>query len=177
MLALISDFITRGQHVGTNHADPVFALHFTEIARRRAAGIVDEDVGVWRSREHRAAALLAADVGCDRGHADASLAPEVVGKSVERSFASRIDDEVDALARERGRNRPPQPPRCRANDRRPATNFRDPYGLLSLNCSSPPRLGASGTIPRGLAAEGRNKEVHKAPHLGREMPPGRIKRM
>jgi hypothetical protein len=44
-------------------------------------------------------------IGCDRGHADAGLAPEVACKRGKRSFAARIDDEVNALVRERDRNR------------------------------------------------------------------------
>ena len=31
--------------------------------------------------------------------------------------------------------------------------------------------------PRGLAAEARDQKIHKASHLGREMPPRRIERM
>ena len=85
------------RHVGIDRADPVLAPDLAEVAGRRTARIVDEDVGVWRSRKHCEAALFAGNVGRDRGHVDASLAPEVVCKSGERTFAKRVNKRASAV--------------------------------------------------------------------------------
>src|SRR5215813_6293961 len=48
----------RGQHVAVECPDPVVALEFAEIARRRSAGIVDEEVGVGAGGENGVASFV-----------------------------------------------------------------------------------------------------------------------
>ena len=106
------------QHVFVDGADPGVAFDVTEISRRRAAGIVDENVGLRSCCEHGTAPLFGGDVGRHSDHADAGLSLDVFRKRNKRRFAACIDNEVDTLPRERNRNGAAQSTRCRANDGR-----------------------------------------------------------
>src|SRR6185312_14371457 len=67
------DELDRRQHVGIERLDPVVAVPVAEVARRRAAGIVDDDVGLGARRQHLLAALVGRHVDGDRRHLHAVL--------------------------------------------------------------------------------------------------------
>ena len=56
--------------------------------------------------QHGAAPLFGCDVGYDRGDTDAHLALDVVSQRCKCCFATRIDHEIDAFARQRNRDGP-----------------------------------------------------------------------
>ncbi|SOY55961.1 hypothetical protein CBM2585_A60166 [Cupriavidus taiwanensis] len=98
------DQLDRGQHVGVERGQPVAALPVAEIARRRAAGVVDQDVEVaeFGGRvQRRLAPFRRGDVGRHRDYA-AAMARAQVGRGLfQRLGASRHDHHVDALGRQR----------------------------------------------------------------------------
>ena len=63
------DELDRRQHVGVERADPGVAVPVAEIAGRRPAGVVDQDVGLRARGERRGAALRRGDVAGDPLHA------------------------------------------------------------------------------------------------------------
>ena len=69
----------RRQHVGIDRLDPVVAAPFAEVAARRAAGVVDQDVRLRAGRERRRAACVGGDVAGDGRHLDAGLLADFLG--------------------------------------------------------------------------------------------------
>ena len=72
-----------------------------EVAGRRAAGVVDEDVGRRARGEHCRAPLVRRDVAATARDVDAGRARGSRPPSPQRLGAARVDHEVDAFARER----------------------------------------------------------------------------
>ena len=85
-------------------ADPVVALYVAKVTRRRSAGVVDENVGLWRCRKHGATACFGCDIANHRRHADAMVPPNIVGEEGEHSHVARVDNKVDPLTRQRDRD-------------------------------------------------------------------------
>ena len=54
------DQLDRRQHVGVERLDPGLAVPVAEVARRRTAGVVDQDVDLRAGGERRGAAGLGA---------------------------------------------------------------------------------------------------------------------
>jgi hypothetical protein len=56
------------QHVGVQRLDPGLAVPVAEVARRRAAGVVDQDVHLRAGRQRRGAAFGGGDVARHGAH-------------------------------------------------------------------------------------------------------------
>ena len=95
------DQLDRRQHVGVEGADPHIAIPIPEIAGRRAAGVVDEDVGLRARRERRGPALRRRDVAGDPLHAGAGLRADFLRSLPHRAVGARADRHRGAFARER----------------------------------------------------------------------------
>ena len=89
------------QHVGVERLDPVLAVPVPEVARRRATRIVDDDVGLGTGCQYLLAAVLGRDVDGDRRHLHTILLPDLLRRRVEFRLGARVDDQIDALARQR----------------------------------------------------------------------------
>ena len=89
-----------GQHVGVQRADPVVAVPVAEVSGGGAAGVVDEDVGVWAGGEGGGAACFGGDVAGDGGDGDAGGGADFGGCGLEGGLGSGGDDDVDAFAGE-----------------------------------------------------------------------------
>ena len=112
------DQLDRRQHVRVERRDPVVARPFAEIARRRAARVVHEDVDLRRGRERRRAARARRDVAGQGHHRDGRVErAQFAGGRVERVAAARGDHDVHALGDERLRAPLAQPLAGRANQR------------------------------------------------------------
>src|SRR6185312_7293542 len=95
------DELDRRQHVGVDRLDPVVAVPVAEVARRRAARVVDDDVGLRARRQYLLAALFGRHVDGDRRHLHAVLLTDLLGCRLELALGARVDHEVDTLARQR----------------------------------------------------------------------------
>src|SRR5262249_22814352 len=89
------------EHVGVDRLDPVVAAPVAEVAGRRAAGVVDDDVGFGTGGQHLLAAGVGGDVDGDGSDLHAGLLADLLGRRLELGFGARIDHEVDAFARQR----------------------------------------------------------------------------
>jgi len=76
------------------------AIPLAEIARRRAARVVHQNVGLRTSVEGLLAALGRCDVGHDGDHLHAGLAQDLLGRGVERFGAACDQRHVHAFARQ-----------------------------------------------------------------------------
>lgn len=63
-----ADQFDRGQHVGVERTQPVRALPLTEIARRRPAGVVDQDIDLRAGGQRSGTPFAGGDVGDDAAH-------------------------------------------------------------------------------------------------------------
>ena len=97
------DHFDRCDHVHIQRGNPGIAVPVAKIPRRRAACVVDQDVRLRASREHRGATGLGCDVGGDRDDLDAGGGANFLSGFLERFLAPRGDDQVHAFARERER--------------------------------------------------------------------------
>ena len=111
------DELDRRQHVGVERADPRRAVPVAEVAGRRSAGVVDQDVGLGTRGERRGAALRRRDVARDPAHRAAGSAP--ISSAVRRSTSSVRATIVTSqpASRERLRAAAPQPLARRADER------------------------------------------------------------
>ena len=104
-----------GEHVALDRLAPVVEREVLEIARRRPARIVDQDVRVGAGLQQGLAALLRRDVANDRRHLHAE-GSELLGRGVEGIRTPGADGDIDAFAGERGRAALAQALRGRTND-------------------------------------------------------------
>ena len=96
------DQFDRGQHVGVDRLDPVVAGPVAEIAGRRAAGIVDQDVRIGAGLQHGFAARRGGDVADDIGDGDAGIGfADFVGGFFQRLGAARRQRDMDAFIGQR----------------------------------------------------------------------------
>ena len=102
-----SDQHDRRNHVVVDRFHPRRLVPVAEVADRRTAGVVDQDIRVRTRGEHRGAAFCGGDVGGYRHHRDTGLAPDRIGGRLERRRGPRIDDQIDAFPRQRGRGSGP----------------------------------------------------------------------
>src|SRR5437773_1228434 len=89
------------QHVGVDRLDPVVAGPLAEVAGRRAAGVVDANVGLRTGGEHLLAAGVGRDVDGDSRHLDAGLLADFLSRRLELGLGARVDHEIDAFLRQR----------------------------------------------------------------------------
>src|SRR3546814_10513586 len=73
------DELDRRQHVGVQRLDPVVAAPVAEVARRRAAGVVDEDVRLRAGLQRQAPPLRRGDVGRNRVDSHAGGGADLFG--------------------------------------------------------------------------------------------------
>jgi len=78
------------QHVGVDRLDPVVALPVAEIARRRSARVVDDDVGLRTGGEHLLAAGVGRDVDGDRRHLHAGLLADLLRRRLELALVRAL---------------------------------------------------------------------------------------
>ena len=98
------DQLDRRQHVGVDRLDPVVAGPVAEIAGRRAAGIVDQDVRIGTGLQRRLAARRRGDVADDLGHGDAGMGfADFVGGLRQRLGAARGQRDMHAFSGQRHR--------------------------------------------------------------------------
>src|SRR5262249_21621932 len=81
--------------------DPGVAVPVAEVAGRRAAGVVDDDVGRGTGRQHLLAAFFGRDVDRDRRHLYAGLLADLLGGRLELALGARVDHQIDAFVRQR----------------------------------------------------------------------------
>ncbi|MEY9925221.1 hypothetical protein ABIF99_011600 [Bradyrhizobium japonicum] len=90
------------EHVGVDRFDPVVAGPVAEIAGRRAAGIVDQDVRLGAGLQHGLAARRRRDVADDLGDLHARIGfADVVGRLLQGFGAARGQRDVNAGFRQR----------------------------------------------------------------------------
>ena len=98
------DQLDRRQHVGVERLDPVVAGPVAEIARRRAAGVVDQDIRVRAGLQRGLAAGRRGDVAGDFRHRDARTGfAYFSGGFRQRLGAARGDGDMHAFGGERHR--------------------------------------------------------------------------
>ena len=98
------DQFDRGQHVGVDRLDPVVAGPVAEIAGRRAAGIVDQDIRIGTGLQRGLAAGRRGDVAGDFGHGDAGIGLAYFGGGLRQRFgAARGQRDMHAFVGERHR--------------------------------------------------------------------------
>ena len=111
------DEFDRRQHVGVDRLDPGVAVPVAEIAGRRAAGIVDDDVGLGTGGQHLPASVIGRDVDRNGRHLDAGLLADLLGGRLELALGARVDHEIDAFVRQRHGTALAQALAGRAHDR------------------------------------------------------------
>ena len=112
------DQLDRREHVGVDRLDPVVAVPVAEVARRRAAGVVDQDVDLRARGQRGFAAGRGGDVAGDRAHLDLRIQrAQLLCRRLQRLVAARGDDHVHALAHQRRRATLAQPLAGRADQR------------------------------------------------------------
>ena len=112
------DEINRGQHVGVDRLDPVVARPVAEIARWRAARIVDQDVDVWRGDEGGSSAFRCRDVARDRHDLNFRIeCAQFAGRRLQRLSTARGDHDVHTLHDQRLRAAFAEAFTCRADQR------------------------------------------------------------
>ena len=96
------DQLDRGQHVGVDRLDPVVAGPVAEVAGRRAAGIVDQDVRLGTGLQHGVASRRCRDVAHDLGDGDAGAHfADFVGGLLQRLGAARRQRDMHAFTGQR----------------------------------------------------------------------------
>ena len=110
--------LDRRQHVGVDRLHPDVAVPVAEIARRRAAGVVDEDVDLRAGGERGGAAGFGGDVAGDGANLAAAERAQLACRRFQGVGAARGDHDVDALFRERHRAALAEP-LARGADKRP----------------------------------------------------------
>src|SRR6266480_2955863 len=104
-------------HVRVDRPDPGVPVPVAEVARRRTARVVHEDVGLGAGGEHRGAPRLGRHVARDRGHAHAGGVADLLRRRLEDVLGASDHRDVDALAGERQGARLAESLRRRAHDR------------------------------------------------------------
>jgi hypothetical protein len=103
------DQFDRGEHVGIERLDPVVAGPVAEIAGRRTAGIVDQDVRIGTGLEDGFAAGLGGDVADDLGHRHAGANFTYFSGGFRQRFgAARGHRDMHAFIGQRHRTGPSQ---------------------------------------------------------------------
>ena len=120
----------RRQHVGVERLLPVLDRPFAEIAMRRAAAIIDEDVGVGASGERRGAAGFGRDVAGNRRHLGAGFLADLLGGLFEGLGGARGNRQLDAGSPQGHRTGPAQPFARRADQGLAAANSQIQHGIL-----------------------------------------------
>ena len=96
------DQLDRRQHVGVDRLDPVVAGPVAEIAGRRAAGIVDQDIRIGTGLQRGLAPGGRGDVAGDFGHGDAGIGfADFVGGLFQRLRAARRQRDMHAFVGQR----------------------------------------------------------------------------
>ncbi len=90
-----------GQHVVLEGVEPVVRSQLPKAAGRRAAGVGDDDVGLWACLEQSFSGRFLGDVTGDGGDLHATLAGDLDRSCVERGVITPVDDEIDAFVGER----------------------------------------------------------------------------
>src|SRR6185437_7393305 len=136
------DQFDRGQHVRVERADPGGAIPVPEIARRRAAGVVDEDIGLRTRGERLRAAVGGRDVACDPRDRPSGELADLLGRTRDVLLGARADRDVDAFTRERfGASASQALARC-AHERAAARDskiHRTSFGKVYAGCGVPAR--------------------------------------
>src|SRR5437773_1520471 len=104
-------------HVRVDRPDPSVPVPVAEVARRRTARVVHEDVGLGAGGEHRGAPRLGRHVARDRGHAHAGGVADLLRRRLEDVLGAGDHRDVDALAGERQGARLAESLRRRTHDR------------------------------------------------------------
>ena len=138
------DQLDRRQHVGVDRLDPLVAVPVAEVARRRPAGVVDQDVDLRAGGERGRPARLGRDVAGDRAHLAAAERAQLRGRRLERLGAARGDDDVDAFLRQRRRAALAEPLARRAHQR-PFAFDAEIHAHLHLASSQIP--ASTSTVP------------------------------
>ena len=96
------DQFDRRQHVGVDRLDPVVAGPVAEIAGRRAAGIVDQDIRIGTGLQRGLAPGRRGDVAGDFGDGDAGIGfADFVGGLFQRLRAARGQRDMHAFIGQR----------------------------------------------------------------------------
>ncbi len=92
------DQLDGGQHIGVQRRDPLLAAPVAKVARRGAAGVVNEDVDPRADGQRGGAALGCRDVAGHGSHLDVRVQrPQRRGRREQVGLAPRRDDDIDAL--------------------------------------------------------------------------------
>src|SRR5438552_12002352 len=143
----------RRDHVRVERLDPGVAVPLAEVAGRRTARVVDEDVGRRAGREPRRARGLGRDVAGDGGHADARGVADLFRGRLEHVLRAGHHRDVHALAGERHSARLSQPTARGADDRVPALDPEVHRPLLYASPLSTPATWRAGGPWRRSPAE------------------------
>jgi hypothetical protein len=94
------------------------AAPVTEIAGRRPARVVHQDVRPGTSLQRQPSPFGGGDVGDDGGRFDLEFGANLAGCFLQGARGPRRDRHLDAIGRQRAGAGPPQAPAGGANDRR-----------------------------------------------------------
>ena len=143
------DELDGGQHVGVEGGVPVFEGPLPEVARGRAARVVDEDVGIGTGREHRRASFRGGDVAGHGAHPGPRCRPDRGRRLLQDRGGARRDPDFHPLRGERVRASSSQAlaRRRRRSRARPAI----PRSIVSFSssggCASGRRAGSGRRLP------------------------------
>jgi hypothetical protein len=82
--------------IGIEGLDPVIPIPIAKIARRRAACIGDQDIGVRQYRQNLLAPFGRSNVGGDRAYFSRSLAAQLVGRRLKPFRPPCHQDDIHA---------------------------------------------------------------------------------
>jgi hypothetical protein len=112
--------LDRRQHVGVERLDPVAAIPIAKIARRRAAGVVDENIRIWTGGENGVSSILRRDISHHGHRFRTGCGTNFIGRMLQDFAAPGDDDELYAFPAKGDRAAPAQTHACRADNRRAA---------------------------------------------------------
>src|SRR5690606_4936140 len=159
-----------------DRADPVVAAELAEVPRRRAAGIGHEDIDLGRRRQHLGAPFRRGDVARHRDDVHAGLVGDALRGIGEHVGSPAVDDEVNALARERKRATEAQSAARAAHDRPPALDTQI-HSCLPLWTAWPPRQRRPlNCLTAALATALEYRAEHAAQYLATEAGAKRTRR-
>src|SRR5690606_34252463 len=117
-----ADELDRRDHVLDDAGQDGVAVEIVEIAARRAAIVVDENIDLGTGGEEGALDVRRADIAGDGGDADLETSGEIGGGRLEGGGVAAVDDEIAAGFGERHGATAPEATAGGADDRLPPGN-------------------------------------------------------